>query len=150
MPDTTNFAWTKPTVGGSSGSWGTLLNALFDDIDTDLLAVQNATKLPIGAASGTSGTVTLDLESKFAKYFTVTPSDTLTFAFSNVPTGGDFAVVVIVKIVNSGAETINWPASVDWPGGSAPSFATAGTHLAMLVSDDDGTTWRGNGLLSFA
>lgn len=39
MADTTNFGWTKPTVSGSSGAWGTILNTLFDDIDTDLQKV---------------------------------------------------------------------------------------------------------------
>lgn len=148
MPDpTTNYGWDVPTIGGSSGAWGTLLNAVFDEIDEDLAAVEDLTKVFIGAL-GTSGTVTLDLTTN--RYFTISPSGTVTFAFSNVPAGSTEATGVIVRLTNSGAYTINWPASVKWPGGTAPSFASAGTHLAMLVTDDGGTTWRGNGLLSFA
>lgn len=41
MADTTNFAWTKPTVSGSSGAWGTILNDLFDSIDADLQTVKD-------------------------------------------------------------------------------------------------------------
>jgi hypothetical protein len=42
MPDpTTNYGWDVPTVGGSSGAWGTLLNAVFDEIDADLRAAEN-------------------------------------------------------------------------------------------------------------
>lgn len=39
MADTTNYAWTKPTVGGSDNTWGTTLNTAFDDIDADLKAL---------------------------------------------------------------------------------------------------------------
>jgi hypothetical protein len=41
MADTLNFGWTKPTVGGSSGSWGTELNQALDDIDADLEVVDD-------------------------------------------------------------------------------------------------------------
>lgn len=147
MADTANYGWTKATVGGDSGSWGTKLNTLFDDIDADLKAVQDIAKMLIGTLA-TSGTVTLDLTTN--RYFTITPAGTVTFAFSNVPAGSTEATGIIIRLSNSGGYTLNWPASVKWPGGTAPSFATAGTHLAMLVTDDGGTTWRGNGLLSFA
>lgn len=147
MSDTTNFGWTKATVGGDSGAWGTVLNTLFDDIDTDLKTVQNEAKMLIGALA-TSGTVTLDLTTD--RYFTITPAGTVTFAFSNVPAGSTEATALVIKLVNTGGQTINWPASVKWPGGIAPSLVSVGTHLAMLVTDDGGTTWRGNALLSFA
>lgn len=39
MATTTNYGWTKPTVNGSSGTWGTILNTLFDAVDTALFAV---------------------------------------------------------------------------------------------------------------
>lgn len=42
MADTTNYAWTKPTVGGSDDTWGTILNTAFDDIDADLKALADA------------------------------------------------------------------------------------------------------------
>lgn len=148
MPDpTTNYAWDVPTVGGSSGSWGTLLNAVFDDIDADLKAVENKTQLNRNDFGTTSGTKTMDLATN--RYFTITPNGTVTFAFSNVPSG-TLATGVIVRLSNSGGHTITWPASVKWPGGTAPSLATAGTHLVMLVTDDAGTIWRANALLSFA
>lgn len=34
MANTTNYSWTKPTVGGSEDQWGTLTNTIFDQIDT--------------------------------------------------------------------------------------------------------------------
>lgn len=147
MADTTNYAWTKATVGGDSGAWGTILNALFDDVDTDLKSVQDMAKMLVGTL-GTSGTVTIDCTTN--RYFTITPAGTVTFAFSNVPAGSTEATGIIICLTNTGGQTINWPASVAWPGGAAPSVATAGTHLVMLVTDNGGTTWRGNALLSFA
>lgn len=42
MADTTNYTWTKPTVGGSQDAWGTILNTALDDIDTDLKTVDDA------------------------------------------------------------------------------------------------------------
>lgn len=41
MADTENFAWSKPTVGGSNNSWGTELNQVIDDIDADLQTVKD-------------------------------------------------------------------------------------------------------------
>ena len=34
MADTTNYGWTKPTVGGNEDQWGTIINTIFDEIDT--------------------------------------------------------------------------------------------------------------------
>lgn len=43
MPDpvTTNYGFTKPTVGADSGSWGGLLNTDLDSIDTEIKNRQN-------------------------------------------------------------------------------------------------------------
>ncbi len=38
MANTTNFGWTKPTVSGSTDTWGTILNAVFDAVDAELFA----------------------------------------------------------------------------------------------------------------
>jgi hypothetical protein len=43
MPNpTTNYGWTKPTVGGSANAWGTILNDLLDEVDADLDGVADA------------------------------------------------------------------------------------------------------------
>ncbi len=61
MADTTNYGWTKPTVGGSSETWGTILNTALDDVDTDLKAladtvVANAANA-VNASNLASGTI---------------------------------------------------------------------------------------------
>ena len=42
MADTANYGWTKPVVGGSDNTWGTILNQALDDIDNDMIALANA------------------------------------------------------------------------------------------------------------
>lgn len=56
MPSTANYNWSLPTPGGSSGTWGTTLNAAFDAADASLKGVSDA-KLSL-----TGGTVTGELE----------------------------------------------------------------------------------------
>ena len=43
---TTNYSWNLPTVGGSEGTWGTLLNSNWTSLDT-LLGGTNATEFAI-------------------------------------------------------------------------------------------------------
>jgi len=47
MADTTNYRWTKPTVGGSSNGWGDTLNLDLDLIDSTMKAVSD--RMPTGA-----------------------------------------------------------------------------------------------------
>lgn len=75
-----------------------------------------------------------------ANFFYGTVTGTTTFAFSNVPSS--IAVFVILEITNGGSQTVNWPASVAWPGGSAPTLTTSGVDVISLYTRDGGTTWR--------
>ncbi len=45
MTNTANFGWTKPTVSGSTDTWGTILNAVFDAVDAEVFApdISNST-----------------------------------------------------------------------------------------------------------
>jgi hypothetical protein len=59
MADTTHFAWTKPTVSGDLGAWGTILNTALDDVDDDLNDVKTTADAALPKASGTfTGTLT--------------------------------------------------------------------------------------------
>jgi hypothetical protein len=40
--NTTNYSWSKPTVGGDEDAWGGFLNANWDSLDTLLGGVTNA------------------------------------------------------------------------------------------------------------
>jgi len=38
---------------------------------------------------------------------------------------------------------VNWPAAVDWAGGTAPSLTSSGVDILTFTTVDAGTTWYG-------
>lgn len=58
MADTANYSWTKPTVGGDTDTWGTILNTLIDDVDTSLKTVEDAAPKKASNGSDFSNLVT--------------------------------------------------------------------------------------------
>lgn len=53
MATTTNYGWTKPTVSGSSDTWGTELNTLIDSVDSQLKTVSDTASAALPKAGGT-------------------------------------------------------------------------------------------------
>jgi hypothetical protein len=51
MP-TTNYGWELPVVGGSTGSWGTILNALAEAIDGQVKTVEDKANVAVAALYG--------------------------------------------------------------------------------------------------
>jgi hypothetical protein len=159
---TTNYSWDLPTVGGSSGAWGTALNTIFGDDVTgidkvvyDISVIANAALPKAGGVmtgeidtltqiytssdlGNMSGTSTLDFNAANAFYGTVTGA--VSIAFSNVPSSGKF-VFGLLEITNGGSN-VSWPGYVKWPGGSTPILTTSGVDLITLYTRDGGTTWR--------
>ena len=80
-------------------------------------------------------------------YFTKTVSGAVTFSFSNVPASRAYSLTMEIDYTSG---SITWPASVNWPGGTAPTLATGNTQIIVLATSDGGTTWRGNALADFA
>lgn len=94
-----------------------------------------------GSALGTVGTLaTIDMTS--ANFFSATLGSATTFAFSNPCTSGDFGGFVL-ELTNGGSDTVNWPAAVDFAGGTAPTLTAAGVDLLVFVTRDAGTTYHG-------
>lgn len=97
------------------------------------------------ATNATSGaTATIDLES--GNVHDVTLTDNCTFTFSNPPaTGKAGSFTLILRQDGTGSRTVTWPASVDWPEGTAPTISTAASAVDVLVfvTVDGGTTWLG-------
>jgi hypothetical protein len=94
-----------------------------------------------GSAIGNAGASrTFDLA--VANFFSVTLDQASTFTFSNPPGSGDFGAFVM-EITNGGAFVITFPASVDWPGGTAPTLTASGVDQLVFTTRDAGTTWFG-------
>lgn len=76
-----------------------------------------------------------------ATFFRAQLNGNTTFVFQNPPGTEGFGF--ILELVNGGAYAITWPATVDWPGGSAPIFTTSGTDILVFLTRDGGATWHG-------
>jgi hypothetical protein len=77
-----------------------------------------------------------------ANFFSATLDQASTFTFSNPPASGEFGTFVL-ELTNGAAFAITWPASVDWPGGTAPTLTASGKDQLVFTTRDAGTTWFG-------
>jgi hypothetical protein len=121
-----------------TGTVTTAAIAMADNSLTRPLFVDYAVE---GSAIGNTGsTRTLDLTT--ANFFSATLNQACTFTFSNPPASGKFGCFVL-ELTNGAAFNITWPASVDWPGGSAPLLTASGKDQLVFTTRDAGTTWFG-------
>jgi len=88
----------------------------------------------------------LDINCAAGNYFTKTISANSTFTFSGAPSSRAYGFTLELTHTSG---TITWPASVKWPGNTAPALATGKTHLFVFVTDDGGTRWRGAALKDY-
>jgi hypothetical protein len=65
-----------------------------------------------------------------------------TFTFSNPSATGKSCSFTLI-LTNGGSQTVNWPAAVDWAGGTAPTLTTAGIDILTFMTIDAGTIWYG-------
>ena len=94
-----------------------------------------------GSAIGNTGaTSTIDMA--VANFFSATLDQACTFTFSNPPASGDFGAFVL-ELTNGGAFAITYPASVDFPGGLAPTLTASGVDQLVFTTRDGGTTYFG-------
>ena len=160
---TTNVTGTLPVANGGTGAAtltgyvkGTGTSAMTASAAIPVADVTGAAPLASPTFTGTVTTATadllgpvrgnivtvaaLDIDCSAGNYFTKTIAGNSTFTFSNVPASRAFAFTLELTHT-SGLTT--WPASVKWPGDTAPTLATGKTHLFTFVTDDGGTRWRG-------
>ncbi len=93
----------------------------------------------IGATGG--GTQAIDLTLGNSVTATVDTSAN-TFTFTN-PTASDELCGFTLGLTNGASQTVNWPSSVDWAGGTAPTLTASGVDWLVFWTVDGGTIWNG-------
>lgn len=115
------------------------MNAADQIISRPVIKDYGETINAIGSIGG--GTQDIDLELGNVVSGTVDTSET-TFTFSNPPASGTCGSFTLI-LTNGGSQTINWPASVDWAGGTAPTLTSSGVDVLTFFTIDGGTIWYG-------
>ena len=94
------------------------------------------------ALSGTTPTVDCDEGNTFT--LTTSGNTTFTFDYAGVDLTTDDSYGFTLKVTAGGTHTLTWPASVDWPGGSAPDAPASGeTDVFVFFTTTGGSTWYG-------
>jgi len=93
----------------------------------------------IGATGG--GTQDFDIALGNVQTATVDTSAN-TFTFSNPSATGKSCSFTLI-LTNGASQTVNWPATVDWAGGTAPTLTAAGVDILTFMTVDAGTIWYG-------
>ena len=94
-------------------------------------------------AIGSTGGGTQDIDLTLGNSISATVDTSAnTFTFSN-PTASDEQCGFVLYLTNGGSQTVNWPASVDFAGGTAPTLTTSGVDILCFTSIDGGTRWYG-------
>ena len=124
---------TSPTLGGELAGQDNIVSRVNLK---DYGEVTNA----IGSIGG--GTQDIDLTLGNSVSGTVDTSTT-TFTFSN-PTASDELCAFSLMLTNGGSQTVNWPGTVDFAGGTAPTLTTSGIDCLVFWTIDGGTIWNGS------
>jgi len=92
---------------------------------------------PSNAASGAT-----NLDFSAGNYAELTLNGNTTLTFTNPAPAGQWGEYTL-RITNSAAYTLTWPANVTWDMGSAPAFPTNTPISVSLITTDEGVTYRG-------
>jgi len=94
-------------------------------------------------AIGATGGGTQDINLTLGNSVTATVDTSAnTFTFSN-PTSSDELCGFTLELTNGGSQTVNWPGTVDWAGGSAPTLTTSGVDYLVFWTVNGGSRWYG-------
>lgn len=156
-----NLSW---GAGGSTNSFSTI----HPDTGTSPVASSGADTLNITSnivdVDGNSGTKTIALKTK-AQFSAGNSSTALTLNWQNGPaqsmtlTGNvtltltnpeSGAAYVIEILTGAGSFTVTWPASVKWPGGTAPTITATASATDLINLYYDGTNYLGSFAQAFA
>lgn len=116
--------------GNGSGAWSSTRNKL---------TVKNVGGTVVTANSSTS--YTIDTSAGSVHDITLTGNCTFTFTAAQTDSG----IELYLRQDATGSRTVTWPASVVWPGGTAPTITATASNYDKYIfrTIDGGTTWEG-------
>jgi len=146
---TTIFGWLRPDVGGSVGAWGTELNALIEQQDTDVGAVSDVADAALPLAGGTisgalrtnqiesdfvnigsSGAMDLDLNLGNTFYLGLQGAAVLTM--TNLLSTLWTAQFITIEVVDGGNHGVTWPVEFRWQDDEVPVLTTDGRDIIVV------------------
>lgn len=146
-------------VGDGSTAWSSLAylvnqttlsnaaNAAKTNVANTFTAVQTATAFQDNQSTVSSSSNTTTLSCSAAGTFSTTLSENTTIAITNPPSSGTSYALTLKVIQDSSGSgyTLGWPASVDWPTGTAPTLSSGANDVDIFVlfTHDGGTTFYG-------
>jgi hypothetical protein len=92
------------------------------------------------ATANTSTTYTIDLADGSVQILTLTGN--CTFTFPTATAGQSF--ILLLKQDGTGGRTVTWPASVEWPGATAPTITSTASKMDKFVFTADGVNFYGS------
>lgn len=145
---TSKVTGTLPLTNGGIGSTslsGANIAALNATANFSDNIVQRATLKDTSetvVALGDLGGGTDDLDLSAGNIFTATVSTgTQTLTFSNPSASGTCYCFMLI-LTNGGSQTVNFPNTVDFAGGTAPSLTSSGVDILMFTTVDGGTIFH--------
>ena len=108
-----------------------------------VVAFDNGISEEVTTITSSSGAATLNLQD--GTNFEHDLTENVTYTFSNPASSGKMSAFTLKVIQGSTARAITWPASVDWPGATAPTLSTDNDAVDVFVffTIDGGTTYYG-------
>jgi hypothetical protein len=109
--------------------------------DGTVWANRNAADMLMNDLGSIAGTNIIDVRFFEFTRFTIIADTTISFNFPNLP--GQF-VRRALEVTNNASYALNWPHSIKWPGGVAPTLTPFGLDVFVFYTHDGGTTVFGN------
>jgi hypothetical protein len=152
----TSYTLTLPTADGTNGQVlstnGSGVLSFGNAGDVTLTGTQTLTNKTIEAGTFTNGyteevatantstAYTIDLANGSVQILTLTGN--CTFTFPTVVSGKGFTLLLLQDA--TGGRTATWPASVKWPGSTAPTITATASKMDKYVFVANGSYWIGS------
>ena len=135
--------WLQTEGSSADPVWSNTFKAAVVGGDQTLSAINLKDYAEVTNAIGSTGggTQAIDLTLGNSVSATVDTSAN-TFTFTN-PTASDELCGFTLTLVNGGSQTVNWPGTVDWAGGTAPTLIASGTDILCFFTINGGSLWHG-------